>query len=137
MNELIFSLLLWIGDHSHYDIYLQHPNIAQITRHNLCSHYGLDQKHRCEGMRLIGFYDKRDTIFLRTEFDKDSPNQQSHLLHELVHYVQWSNGLDKGYCLGRLELEAYELQDQWRIQQGLTPVLGDFNRMMLAASCED
>ncbi|MFW2373572.1 MAG: DUF6647 family protein [Gammaproteobacteria bacterium] len=137
MNELIFSLLLWIGDHSSYDIYLQHPNIAQLTPHNLCQHYGIDHKDRCEGMRLIGFYDTRQTIFLRTQFDSNSLNQQSHLLHEMVHYVQWSNGLDSDYCLGQLELEAYELQDMWRIQNGLPPVLGDFNAMMLAASCED
>jgi len=137
MNELIFSLLLWIGDHSSYDVYLPHPNIAQVTPHNLCKRYGIDHKGRCDDMRLIGFYDTQQTIFLRTQFDRKSLNQQSHLLHEMVHYVQWSNGLDSDYCLGELELEAYELQDRWRLQQGLAPVLADFNRMMLAASCED
>lgn len=137
MNELVFSLLLWIGDHSSYDVYLPHPNIAQITTHNLCKRYGIDHKERCEDMRLIGFYDTQQTIFLRAQFDNKNLNQQSHLLHEMVHYVQWSNGLDSDYCLGELELEAYELQDTWRFQQGLAPVLGDFNRMMLAASCEE
>ena len=137
MNELIFSLLLWIGDHSPYDVYLQHPNIAQVTPHNLCTRYGIDHKQRCEDMRLVGFYDTRQTIFLTTHFDGKSLHQQSQLLHEMVHYVQWSNGLNNDYCLGQHEREAYELQDMWRIQNGLTPVLSEFNAMMLAASCED
>lgn len=137
MNEIILSLMLWVGDHTRYDIYLQQPNILQTTQHNMCKSYGIDHKARCDSMKLTAFYNKQQTIYLKTSFEPDSLHNQSQLLHELVHYIQWSNQLENHYCLGQLELEAYDLQDQWRIQNGLEPLLDDFNRLMLAASCED
>ncbi len=137
MNEIILSLMLWVGDHTRYDVYLQQPNILQTTQHNMCKSYGIDHKERCESMKLAAFYNKEQTIYLKTNFEPDNPHNQSELLHELVHYIQWSNNLEKNYCLGQLELEAYILQDKWRIQNGLEPLLDDFNRLMLAASCDE
>ena len=104
---------------------------------NLCQHYGIHQKHRCQAQRLAGFFDKNITIYMRVSYDLDDPHHQSQLLHELVHYVQWENRqADDHYCLGLIELEAYELQDKWRVKNGLQPLLSDFNRLMLEASCE-
>lgn len=137
MNELMLSLLLWIGDHSGYDTLLTQPNLVRIEQHNLCQHYGIHHKQRCHDQRLAGFFDKNMTIYMRLSYDLNDTHHQSQLLHELVHYVQWANKQPgEQYCLGRMELEAYDLQDRWRVQQGLQPVLSDFNRIMLEASCE-
>ena len=136
MNELMLSFLIWIGANSSYDARQSLPNIVITDEYNMCARYGINNKQRCEGMRLKGFFNKKLSIYLRPDFDINNPHHQSQLLHELVHYVQFSNIGKNDYCLGQLELEAYDLQDKWRSGHGLQPVLGDFNRMMLAASCE-
>ena len=138
MSDLMFAMLLWIGDHSHYDDYLSLPNIAQTEPYNLCAQYGINNKQRCEMQRLVGFFNKDLTIYMHQNFTADTPHRQSQLLHELVHYVQWANmSPNESYCLGQMEHEAYLLQNQWRAQQGLEPVSDEFTLMMLAASCED
>lgn len=135
MNEIMLSFLVWIGANSDYDTHLNLPNIVITEEQNMCALYGINHKQRCKDMKLKGFYDKRLSIYLHPDFNADNPHHQSQLLHELIHYVQFRNRDDGDYCLGLLELEAYDLQDKWRQRQGLQPVLGDFNRLMLAASC--
>ena len=135
MNEVMLSLLMWIGANSSYDTQLNLPNIVITEEQNMCALYGINNRQRCKDMKLRGFYDKRMSIYLRPDFELDNPHHQSQLLHELIHYVQLHNRDNKDYCLGLLELEAYDLQDKWRNRLGLKPVLGDFNRLMLEASC--
>jgi len=43
--------------------------------------------------------------------------------------------LQKILAWGHLELEAYQLQDNWREINGLSPMLAGFNELMLEASC--
>ena len=135
MTELMISLMAWLGTHSAYGTEVHLPNIAMLPQHNMCRIYGVDDKARCDALGLKGFYDKRLTIYMRMDFDPENMHHQSQLLHELVHYLQWSSGEADEHCLGHLELEAYELQDAWRVEQGLQPVLADFNRLMLEISC--
>jgi len=136
VTQLILSLLVWLGINTDYDIDVNLPNIVMIEPYNMCSAYGINDMGRCEAARLMGFYDKNTTIYLRTSFNKADIEDKSRLIHELVHYVQWSNGRHLTECLGLLELEAYELQDQWRIEHGLEPVLDEFNKIILKASCD-
>ena len=135
MNELMLAFLVWIGHHSTYNTNLDLPNIVITNQHNMCAMYGIDQKTRCESMRLRGFFNKKLSIYLPQDFDVNNAHHQSQLLHELIHYVQFKNMDDDKYCLGLIELEAYDLQDKWRDQKGMKPVLADFNRLMLEASC--
>lgn len=137
MEGLIFALLAWIGANSELDTDVVLPNVVFTTQHNMCALYGIDNKRACDSAKLKGFYDKNVTVYLRSDFDADDPSDQSRLLHELVHYVQWMNQSDQAYCLGQLELEAYALQDKWRAAYGLDPSISEFKRIMLAASCDD
>jgi hypothetical protein len=50
--------------------------------------------------------------------------------------VQWANGEHVECCPGLLEVEAYELQDEWRSQQGIAQQTDPFKLFMLEASCE-
>ena len=136
MNELIFALLTWIGNHTDYEVKLNLPNIVLTEKYNMCTQYGISQKTNCDASGLMGFYNKKVTIYLHDDFNFHESIDASRLVHELVHYVQWKNGEQKRRCLGHLELEAYELQDLWRAQQGLEPVADDFKKIMLAASCD-
>ena len=137
MSELMLALLAWIGSHTSYNTAIDIPNLVMTNRHNLCANYGIHNPGRCDGMRLQGFFNKRLTIYMRTEFNYRDPDARSRLLHELVHYVQWANLPPAQRCLGHMELEAYTLQDAWRQEHDLRPVLSDFEGLMLAASCED
>lgn len=136
MTNLILSLLVWLGMNTDYDINVTLPNIVMTEPYNMCAAYGIKDMGRCKAAHLMGFYDKNTTIYLRTSFDQFDVEDKSRLIHELVHYVQWSNGRHLTECLGLLELEAYELQDQWRIEHDLEPSLDEFNKILLRASCD-
>lgn len=136
MTEIAMTLLLWLGAHTSYAVGLEQPNIVLTERNNVCARYGIRRIGQCEASGLQGFYDKSLTIYLTTRFDADDSHYQSQLLHELAHYVQYRNGAHKRTCLGLLELEAYELQDRWREERGLPPVMDEFRRIMLGASCD-
>ncbi|MCG8379548.1 MAG: hypothetical protein MI865_08765 [Proteobacteria bacterium] len=135
MAELVLSLIVWIGANSDYDINFPQPIVVMTTQHNMCQLFGIDDKFRCEISGLKGFYNEDMTIYLGTDFDQDNSHHVSRLLHELVHYVQYKNGIGDTTCRGNLEVEAYDLQDTWRKDKGLEPVLADFNRLMLQANC--
>ncbi len=135
MKELMLSLLTWVGANTSYQVDVALPNLAMVTEHNMCAVYGVNNKSQCDALKLRGFYNKASTIYMRMDFDLHDPHHQSQLLHELIHYIQWANGRDESECLGHLELEAYDLQDRWREERDLAPVLADFNRLMLEVSC--
>ena len=135
MAEVILSLLLWIGANSEYDVDFPQPIIVMTTQHNMCQLFGIDDKFRCEVSGLKGFYNEDQTIYLGTDFDMKNSHHISRLLHELVHYVQYQNGVGEITCRGEIEVEAYDLQDKWRESVGLEPILAEFNRLMLEASC--
>ena len=134
MAELILSLIVWIGANSEYEVDFPQPIVVMTTQHNMCELFGISDKFLCEISGLKGFYNEDMTIYLGTDFDQNDSHHVSRLLHELVHYVQYKNGEDY-LCRGNLEVEAYDLQDEWRKDQGLEPILAYFNRLMLQANC--
>jgi hypothetical protein len=136
MQDLMVILLTWIGAHSSYNVDLVLPNVTMTNSYNICVNYGINNKGQCEAARLKGYYDKNLTIYLPNDFDPQDPVDRSRLVHELVHYVQWANNKQKTTCLGHLEVEAYELQDQWRVAHNLAESLDPFRKIMLEASCD-
>lgn len=136
MFTLMSALLSWIAAHSPYGADLPLPNVVMVERYAVCAAYGISGQGNCDASGLYGFYDEELTIYLPSRFDPDEPTDQSRLLHELVHYVQWAHGKDKGACRGELEVEAHDLQDAWRAERGLGPTLDVFRRILLGAACD-
>ena len=136
MDAIILSLLAWLNLYTEYDTNIDLPNIVITEKANMCQNYGIKDAGTCEATKLKGFYDKKLTIYLHPDFDLHNPTDQSRLLHELVHYVQWYNGRDKGACWGHLEVEAYNLQDEWRFMHGMTGDTDPFKLVMLEAACD-
>lgn len=136
MDALLFSLLAWLGHHSDYDTQVEFPNIVFTEQGNMCHTYGIVEKGTCQATRLKGFYNKNVTIYLNANFNSQDPNHQSWLMHELVHYVQWLNGRGDGECWGRLEAEAYTLQDAWRAEHQVAGMTDPFKLIMLKATCD-
>jgi hypothetical protein len=136
MDAIMLSMLAWLNLHTEYEVSLQLPNIAIVEDNNLCRLYGIHDRDYCKSLKLKGFYNESHTIFLHGNFNVTDRQDQARLLHELVHYVQWANGEHVDGCRGLLEVEAYELQDEWRSQQGIAQQTDPFKLIMLEASCE-
>ena len=137
MTNEVTALLLWIATNSGYELTELQPNIVMVEPYTLCRLYGIQEHRQCELLKLKGIYNKGFTIYLRNDFDLSDIEDRSRLAHELVHWVQWQNGHNETTrCMGKLETEAYQLQDKWRAQYGLPPKRDEFTMMMLEASCE-
>lgn len=136
MNETVAVLLMWINLNTSMIPPDEAPNLVFTEAHNMCMQYGINNKNQCRNMRLAGFYNRHNTIYLPVDFDRRSQAHQSKLLHELIHYVQWKNGLGQG-CRGKLEAQAYRLQDKWLLQRNQVARSDEFTVMMLEAACEE
>ena len=108
-----------------------------VEPYQLCQRYGVPNQRNCAALKVKGIYDKAFTIYLRNDFNPLGIEDRSRLLHELVHWVQWANGKNEvSNCMGNLEVEAYELQDKWHAQYGLTAKRDEFTMLMMQASCD-
>ena len=136
MQEVLLSFMLWIGANTGYNVDIPLPNVAITDSYNVCDAYGIQNKGQCQAAHLFGFYNKKFTIYLKYGFQPENKVDRSKLMHELVHYVQWANGKNKHTCLGHLELEAYQIQDLWLVENNLDKRLDPFRAIMLEASCE-
>lgn len=136
MAELVLVLLSWIGNNTDYTLSGTQPNVVLVDPYQLCERYGLKNFQQCQALDVRGIYDKQFTIYLRNDFNPDDIEDHARLLHELVHWVQWANGRNEvDDCMGKLEVEAYELQDTWRAQYGLQAKRDPFTMLMMEASC--
>lgn len=136
MDALMLSMMAWLHFHTGYDVKVEVPNVTITEMTNLCYLYGITEPGNCEAMQLKGFYNESLTIFLHGDFKDDNPTDQSRLLHELVHYIQWHNGENVDGCWGVLEAEAYRLQDLWRLDNGMDKQADPFKLVMLEAACD-
>ena len=131
MEQLIFSLLLWIGANSNYPVPQHLPRVEHRANDELVvlSH--------CEGRlpcaippgadKVIAFYGLsgpiRGTVFLSRDFDiSRNLEHRAILLHELVHHAQVAVGMGKKpNCRGLMEMEARALENKWREENRVVP----------------
>lgn len=136
MDAIMLAMVAWLNLHTEFDMQINLPNVVFMEPANLCNAYGISDPGTCKATQLLGFYNKSQTIYLTSDFNISNPQHQSYLLHELVHYLQWQNGEGKG-CWGTLEVEAYNLQDEWRYQHHVNSQTDAFKLIMLEAACDD
>ena len=136
MDVLLISLIAWLNVNTGYDTQVELPNIVFTEQGNMCYSYGIQAKGKCQSTRLKGFYNRNWTIYLDTSFNPEDPVDQSRLMHELVHYVQWHNGQENKLCWGHLEAEAYTLQDKWQAEHNIAGNIDPFKIIMLRAACD-
>jgi hypothetical protein len=136
MEALLLSLIAWLDVNTDYVTDVELPNIVITEQGNMCYSYGIEAKGLCQTTKLKGFYNKNWTIYLEVDFNSDNLKDQSRLMHELVHYIQWYNGYDQGECWGRLESEAYALQDKWQAEHNIAESTDPFKMIMLKAACD-
>lgn len=124
MKELIVSLLIFISQNSnlHYD---GNPHVSVIPVDSLTltmiAHNGRIPKGRdYRSESIVGlFHQGSETVYLAERLDLDSVYGQSVLVHELVHYLQFQNGLyASSICIQSLEQLAYEMTNKYLVANG-------------------
>jgi hypothetical protein len=132
MVEIITSLMLWIAAATGWPI-PDHPNITYIEDEHqfFMMSQECDTKPNqpiCEtydgsATNILALYNHlTKTIYLNKEFWWASVRDQSILLHELVHHMQYSRDSEfySNQCKGDIEKEAYDLQEKWLEKRGRT-----------------
>jgi hypothetical protein len=110
MKSVIAALMLWISAHTNYQMNFDSPRIVQLSQTALEQKFYQGQD---KDSHLHAFYDpKNEIVYINNKFDINDPFNQSILLHEILHHVQFKNGV-KYDCIGELEEEAYTLQKQY------------------------
>ena len=130
MREIALAMMLWISNATGYPI-TELPSVAYLSTTEIKSYaYGCDDKpvpkssvEVCntkefwdldKGSPIALYNHEIQTIILNKKFNIKTIRDKSVLFHELVHHLQYSNGQNsKVTCRGKLEEEAYLLQDKW------------------------
>jgi hypothetical protein len=71
------------------------------------------------GATVTALYDRRtQAIYLSNAWNPNDARAQSYLVHELVHYLQFTNHVEVP-CNNAYDLEAYHLQFDWLSEHGI------------------
>lgn len=130
---LTTNLLSWIGEHSSYSV---KPFLQDLPEVSFCDR---EQEISYEGRTIImhepvrGVYDAtKRKIFLVRPWSSQNFKNVGTLLHELVHYVQYSTR--QWDCWHETEWEAYKLQEAWLQQHGIDPEF-NWTEIFLLSRC--
>lgn len=127
MEALVIGLIIWINQHSHFDYDLNHgtPAIRQAEQTALAALILDDEtvlkkdQHTASFQdfvdQLVAVYDHRQkTILISSKIDIQSPYARSVIVHELVHFIQYQQGVNRKVdCLNALERDAYDIQARY------------------------
>ena len=133
-RALVVHLLIWIQNHSTYDILLtlRDPPTVMLRQYGEVISY--EGQELVIHKALLGAYDKQaNIIILTTPWSDSNTYNVSTLLHELIHFVQ-SNAKEWD-CWGKAELEAYKLQEAYLIEHNET---AQFNwvKILMSSDCK-
>lgn len=91
-----------------------------------------------ESSTTIGLYNhKNNTIYLNDNVDMDTIFGKSVLLHEVVHYLQYQNGVyDTAQCVAENEKLAYEIQNRYLTEHKVDQLFSK-RHIFFASLCYD
>ena len=125
-NHTIESMVQCIVDNSRFEYHGDpYPKVSHEEPLFVCSEIYPDSEPH-DDCNIAGYYDHEtnhivisDSI---TEYMVEDHFSEVVLLHELVHFVQYYDGeYERAECKQALEIDAFELQDQWIDEQGIDP----------------
>lgn len=139
MKELTIALLMWISSHTPMTYDGAHfPNVVTVPHERLVHilykgdlPQGLDP----EIVSVAGLYNFRDgNIYLLEDEDLTTIEGQAVLIHELVHYLQYYDGIDKQVeCMRELESAAYATQAEFLTQHDQEAPFNDMHVLLVSA----
>ena len=132
-EKLIRGLIEWIGRNTSYDIERSLANPPSISFCDTGETIEYEAMEIVVDAQLRAAYDaKIRHVFLVRPWDASDTMDQSRLLHELIHDVQY---LNRGWnCLQEPEWETYKLQEMWLAQNGLDANF-DWLQIFFASRC--
>lgn len=136
----MLTLLVWISSNTSFTY-----NSAPLPDIHLVSHDQLVemlfesdalQNRNSKDINVEGLYNfLENDIYLLEDIDLSTAEGKSALIHELIHYLQYQNGLDKTVaCRQNLEKAAYGIQEKYLAQQNKKPPFNDLT-VLLVSSC--
>ncbi len=148
MEQLLVTLLLWIGQHSTFEYHpdMELPVVEQVSQQRLAELYVGEGKqvqgfmsdaqraamvqHLSTSLEAVYAADK-NTIFLGQKIDPESPYGRSVMVHELIHFLQREHEYHtKVACNNALEKDAYFIQAEYMKQNQLVPPFNKFTVLM-------
>jgi len=131
MTEIMIAMMVWIASVTGMTVPLAPPHSPVYVNERVMKYIMNEcsieaNKERCEIISkekstdsVMGIFDHNtNNIYLNSSIRTlDQKIQDSILIHELVHYMQFQNNLPYT-CLGQLEKLAYKVQSQWLIENG-------------------
>lgn len=133
-KALLLAYIAWIGSHTSYDIsVVSVPRVEFHSQEELNHIYYKGMACKSEKPPNIdAVYTRADggTAHVNKNFDSKSLENQSVLIHETLHHVQYSNAAKAPKTARGREAEAVAIENKWRIEHGLKkldrPILADF-----------
>ncbi len=115
-EELAAGLLGWLNNHSSFAYVIDNvPDIKKVSARKIAEvAFGgeLPKAINPESLKIFGLYNFNEkAVYLLDSIDLNTDEGKGILLHELVHYLQYQTGVDKGAkCKNELESLAYVLE---------------------------
>ena len=131
ITEMIMAMYLWIAPNMNVTVeqleHMPQPKIEIVSQEFIL-------EKATPG--AIAFYDEKkekDKIYISEKVDFSTNYGKSVLLHELIHYVQFT--LETEYhheCDQKYERTAYTLQNKWMAEHGENEVMSEQNIKFLS-----
>ena len=129
-EQIVYQLLAWIRaqDISVASL-LQSPKVKRSTQQQMLQlAFGeqMPASMNATELKVYGLYNfKNETVYLLNEIDLSTIRGRAVLVHELVHYAQYRDGVNNRVrCVNELESLAYKLEARFLTEYGIQP---DFN----------
>lgn len=125
-NYTVGSMVQWIVDNSRFEYHGDdYPQVIRQDPQTVCETIYPDAEPH-DDCNIAGYYDHDQNLIVVsnkvTEYMVEDHFYEVVLLHELVHFVQYYDGeYERAECKQALEIDAFELQDQWIDEQGIDP----------------
>ena len=143
MKEIVISLLAYITQvtglgFNEYDT----PEIKSVSTKTIATIRlggNVPTDFDFSALGATALYDHRNNIiYIDKSIDTESVFGKSVLLHELVHFVQYQNDMDKKVpCQFKLEPLAYKVQNQYLYENGIKHLLFDERHIFFTSLCDD
>jgi hypothetical protein len=116
--DKVAPLLAWVSRHTGVTITAA-PAVLASTK--ALTQTGNRVQLAEAGETLKALYIPGVIVLDSDSFTTADPVELSYLVHELVHHAQFLSGAQVA-CAAEREAQAYRLQDQWLVEQGLQPL---------------
>lgn len=127
MGELIAALMIWISAYNGLPVPAEHPTVVLIDQCEIRQLHAGSAAVDCEDDSLHAeaiYMPERKTIYLPDTWSAGNLGDVGTLLHELVHHMQFENGMDRKAisCPGQqIEAPAYDAEISFLLAAGVDP----------------